>query len=149
MPIQTGQNASPDDFINESEQDAVRTNDAGKVPKLESDGYVAKSFIKGPVDIQLFTADGTWTKPTNANVVEVVVIGGGGGGASGAKGASFNRRGGAGGGGGGFSRHLFNAATLSSSEAVTVGAGGSGGAASTGNNNSGGNGGDSSFGTLL
>lgn len=98
-----------------------------------------------PIDYQVFTANGTWTKPASGAIVEVIVIGGGGGGAGGGNPASEK---GAGGGGGGVSMGIFPFASLASSYAITVGAGGARGnsGASPGN---GGNGGTSSFGSLM
>jgi len=97
---------------------------------------------RGATVIEKFTSDGTWTKPSNAKVVEVIVIGAGGGGGGGESSATAD--GGGGGGGGGDSRAMFDAADLSDTVDVTVGAGGSGG--TTGG---GGNGEASTFGTLL
>jgi hypothetical protein len=65
------------------------------------------------IDVQLFTASGTWTKPTGAKRVRIKLIGGGGGGGSGRKGAAAtNRFGGAGGAGGGMSEEEFLAFAL-------------------------------------
>lgn len=103
-------------------------------------------------NVQVFTASGTWTKPSTANIVQVIAIGGGGGGGSGRCGqANTSRYGGGGGAGGGSIRNLYiPAALLGSTVSVTVGAGGTGGAAQTladSNGNAGGAGNPSLFGT--
>lgn len=46
--IATGEDIVPEDFINESEADAVPANDAGRVPKLESDGKLSRFFLNKP-----------------------------------------------------------------------------------------------------
>lgn len=74
---------------------------------------------------QVFTADGTWTKPEDvvAVLVEVVGAGGGGGGTNntGTGDVAF----GSGGAGGGYCQKLITS-ELGSSESVAVGSGGSG-----------------------
>lgn len=93
------------------------------------------------VDVQTFTADGTWYKPTDAQIVHVICVGGGGGGGSGRLGtSSSNRYGGGGGAGGGYTQGLFQASALGSTETVTVGVGGPGGAAQTSSGTNGNNG---------
>jgi len=46
MAITAGQNALASDFITESEKDATPSNDAGRVPQLESDGKLDGYFTK-------------------------------------------------------------------------------------------------------
>jgi len=104
-----------------------------------------------PADVQTFTADGTWTKPAGAKVVEVILIGPGGGGGGGRGDAAGTLRlGGTGGGGGATARGTFNSVDLGASVAVTVPAGGTGGpGGSSGNGTSGTAGGTTTFGTHL
>jgi hypothetical protein len=83
----------------------------------------------GPgVDVQLFVASGTWTKPSGCRTVQIVCIGAGGGGGSGHAAASGNRGGGGAGGGGGITELTYRAVALPGSLTVTIGAGGTGGA---------------------
>lgn len=92
----------------------------------------------GIIQVDVFTANGTWTKPAGCTKVLVKVVGGGGGG----EGAATDDTG-CGGGGGGYAEK-FITSSLGATEAVTVGAAG---AAGVGAGTDGGNGGNSSFGT--
>lgn len=92
-------------------------------------------------DVQVFTASGTWNKPSGASAVRVVCIGPGGGGGSGRRGAAGTvRTGGNGGAGGAFTERILAAANLGTTEAVTVNAGGAGAPAATANDTNGSNG---------
>lgn len=102
-------------------------------------------------DVQVFTTDGTWTKPSGVQFVCVEQWGDGGGGGGGYSAvAGSERNGGGGGGGGGYAKKIFMASELSSTETVTVGtggAGGNGGPAGGGAGTNGGTGSGCSFGT--
>ncbi len=89
-------------------------------------------------NVQVFTSDGTWTKPDGATYVEVTAIGAGGGGGSGRRAAEGgNRGGGSGGGGGMYVKAAFPASALGATEAVVVGVGGAGGTTNAVNDSAG------------
>lgn len=120
--------------------------------KLSAGGLPQGASSGGPVDIQTFTSNGTWTKPTGftPSVVFVKMWGAGGGGGAGASLATATiAKGGAGGGGGAFVREAYLASDLPSTVSVTVGTGGSAGTpgAAGAAGGAGGIGGSTSFGT--
>ena len=91
-------------------------------------------------EISSYTANATWTKPTNVKVIQVTVFGAGGGGGGSAGGA------GTGEGGNGGSVSDWIDVTSVTSVAVTTGTGGTG---ATGGTNNGTDGTSSSFGSYL
>jgi hypothetical protein len=101
----------------------------------------------------VFTSNGTWTKPAGLKAAMVFVGGAGGGAGSGARNAAgTNRFGGGGGAGGSWFIQLFDANSLASTVAITVGTGGTGGAAilvDTTNGANGTAGGQSQFGSMI
>jgi hypothetical protein len=120
---------------------------------VEGEGWTVTGNSQ-PTNIQVFSANGTWNKPTsfNAGVVLVRLWGAGGGGGGGSSLATATTtKGGAGGGGGCFVERIFRASDLASSESVTIGAGGAAGTGATagGSGGDGGVGGNTTFGSLL
>jgi hypothetical protein len=116
--------------------------------------YVVSGELSGggaTVDVQTFSANGTWTKPAGVKLVKVICIGGGGGGGGGKGGAAAtNRYGGSGGGGGAYNEAIFEASDLASTIAITVGTGGNAGSGGANNVGTGGSAGTSSaFGNLV
>lgn len=102
------------------------------------------------VSVEIFTNNGTWTKPAGAKLVRVIAIGGGAGGGSGRRGTNAHAGGGGGGSGGGMVDQMFFPAELASPETVTVGTNGLGAPANTTDSSdgtSGSGGGASTFGT--
>jgi len=89
---------------------------------------------------QVFTASGTWTKPSGITKIKVTVTGGGAGGGSGSSG---NNQGG-GGGAGGTAIEIIDVSSVST-VSVTVGAGG--GRSASGDDKEGNDGATSSFGS--
>jgi hypothetical protein len=105
-------------------------------------------------DRQVFTAAGTWTKPTGGTVTRVQLVGGGGGGGGGGVGPTGVARAAAGGGAAGvYIEAWYSTADLPGTVAITVGTGGTGGTGAAGtvstNGATGATGSETLFGTLL
>ncbi len=106
-----------DDSTIEIATDILQVKDAGvTLAKLNAD------VVGRLIDVQVFTTDGTWTKPSGCTNVEAWVIGGGGGGGFA---ATAGRNASGGGGGGGTYEHIT--AGLGATETITIGAAGIGG----------------------
>lgn len=104
--------------------------------------------ISTPVNVQEFTADGTWTKPVGVTLVRYYVVGGGGGGGRGsASTSSATALGGGGGTGGNVTSGVVPASALGATEPVIVGTGGLGGASAGAPNGTAGT--ASSFGAFI
>jgi len=130
------------------DQLAASADAAAGVASIRTLGTGATQAMPGDTDlssgrIQLFTADGTWTKPAGITTVMVKAVGGGGGG-----GGSGSTAGLGAGGGGGSGCYIEYICTVAGNITVTVGTGGAGGAAGVGSGAASSPGGASSFGTL-
>ncbi|MGQ7792910.1 DUF2793 domain-containing protein [Faunimonas sp. B44] len=140
-----------DDFSLKVSADGTSWTEALRIDRSTG----AADFPLGAAQVQVdkFTASGTWTRPAWAKLVRVICIAGGDGGASGAtRGAGVAVSGGGGGGCGAMTEANFAASDLAATVAVTIGAGGAGGAAvsaSSTNGNAGSTGGSTSFGSHL
>lgn len=115
----------------------LTSNGAGALPTFQTAGSVSGSLI----NVQVFTASGTYTPTSGMGNCVIQCLGGGGAGG----GTPSNAlSGGGGGGSGGFSQSYVTAATIGASQTVTIGAGGTGVSNATGNA-----GGDTSVGTIV
>ena len=117
-----------------------QTSQSGKY--LTTNGTVASwNAIPPGSSKEVFTANGTWVKPTAGTIALITLWGGGG------SGARFGGTAGGGGGGGACVQRLFQLSDLPGSAAVTIGAGGA--AIASGTDANGNVGGTSSFGSLM
>jgi len=60
--------------------------------KFPDDTTQTSSALVSSIDVQTFTGDGTWTKPSGTIAVKVITVGGGGGGGGGVGGATETTR---------------------------------------------------------
>lgn len=116
----------------------LTSNGAGALPTWQNGGLSSLQ-----INMQIFTASGTYT-PTAGLVYCIVEIVGGGGGGGGLPSVATYSNAGGGGGAGAYVRAVFSAADIGVSQSVTIGAGGAGGVSTTGSD-----GGSSTFGALL
>ena len=117
------------------------TNNTQLMTPLRTAQAIAASG--GAVNYQVFTASGTWTKPSGISADAIVIIEAWGGGGGGARSISSSYYGG-GGGGGSYVYKIFKQGVLPSTVSVTVGAGGAAGAS---NGSTGVAGGNTTFGS--
>lgn len=117
------------------DEDNMVSDSATAVPTQQS----VKAYIDSEVgasgglkSIQIFTSNGTWTRPSGINKILVEAAGGGGGGGYAAAGVTAGASG-SGGGGGSYSRLLLDVSAIPS-VAVVIGAAGAGGIGSTATN---------------
>jgi hypothetical protein len=116
----------------------LRLRAAYSSASLMSDGTSKWSITnrKPAVDVQTFTANGTWQRPLGFTQARIILFGGGGGGGSGRRGTTGVTYGGGGGGSGGVTVVDVPLSDLpDASYTVTVGASAAGGAARTSTNN--------------
>lgn len=111
---------TPQDF-NSSDRQII--NDIKSYVDTEVAAIKAKTDNMKTFKTQVFTASGTWARPTGVDVVEIFLVGGGGGGG----GAADNGSGGAFGGGGGGGEIVEVFVPVSGNITVTIGGGGAGG----------------------
>lgn len=112
-------------------------NDAGTEVQIDGGGS------SSPPTVQIFTANGTWTKPAGCVGAIVECVGSGGGSGSTSTTGAGQASASGGGGGGGYCKTWFAASALASTESITIG---NGGAKATGPGNvSGSAGGDAVF----
>jgi hypothetical protein len=97
---------------------AYARDDAGTTRLYCKDAGGSELAFQPPIDRQVFTASGTWTKPAAGQALALIEAWGGGGG--GFTSSSF----GSGGGGGSYSRTVIALASISSTVSIIIGSGG-------------------------
>lgn len=110
----------------------------------EDNKFVTETFLDNVIDVQEFTASGTWTKPILGTLAIIELIGGGGSGAAAKYADAYIHT--SGGGGGAYAKFIVPLSALSATEAVTIGLGGASQVVSAeGNKNNGLAGGTTTF----
>ncbi len=115
----------------------LKTNGNGSGPTFQAGGGGGVTSM----NVQVFTASGTYTPSPGVLFIEVECLGGGGSGGSTPNGGT-----GSGGSGGGYAKGIYTPAQIGASQTITIG---QGGVAPPAGSQSATNGGDTSFGTLL
>lgn len=134
--IETAINELTEDTAPDTGNDFLATYDtsAGALKKVKADKVGA-----GASNVQVFTSNGTWTRPSGITTVLVIAIGAGGGGGDGGGAVSA-------GGGGGGGEYVYASVSVAGNVTVTRGVGGAGG---NGSGQDGAVGGDTTFGSLI
>lgn len=138
-----------DDSINATKLNVSGNGTSGQYLISDGDGSFSWNTLSadaGLTSIQVFTSNGTWTKPSGIKRIKVYVTGGGGGGGGTRNDQDIWAYHGGSGGAGGTAIEVLDVSSVSS-VSVTIGNGGSAGAAASGAGQTGGNGGTSSFGS--
>lgn len=102
----------------------LTSNGAGALPTFQS---IPTSFSS--INVQVFTADGTYTPTSGMTHCVIECVGGGGGGGASSTCSGSQVSVGSGGNSGVYARKFSDAATIGASQAVTIGTGGAGGTA--------------------
>lgn len=95
------------------------------------DVFLTLAAGRTQINVQQFTASGTWTKPAGFSPSSRVLMQAWGGGGGGFKGTNF----GSGGGGGGYHERWLTLSAMGATETITIGAGGTGGTSATAGGN--------------